>query len=260
MIFEQDQITQQTAQSGRTYRLTHNGEVYEYPSVTTIINAVLPKPALVPWAYNTGLEVGWEALRNNQFPDYDSFKEWCKQNGRGPDQRKDEGSDRGIRMHEVLEEFITGKRAENIEGLDPFITQLEMFINDYAPIWSKAEYKVVSTEHGYAGQLDAICVPTKQPPRRRHVQIVDKTCCLDLKTNLEGRVYPQVHLPQVEAYRHAYMEMGGENVDYGLVLAIGEKQYQPCVSYARVDTFLKMKELYDELNWMKQQNPNKRGN
>jgi hypothetical protein len=262
-MITQDQIKQITNDKGRTYEVEHDGDLLKLPSVTTIINFTCNKPALVPWAYKLGVQGAFEIMSDDSIATPLSEGELrmaMDERELGHKDALEKGSSRGIDVHDALEAIIRGNEYDYSLSSKSFINTLMKFIEDYDPEWLLTEYKVASLEYEYAGQFDAVCIPRKHPPRRRHEDLTGLTCLIDIKTNTEGRVYPETHLPQVEAYSKAYKEMGGEyEIDRNVVIGIGpEGKFQPCVSYARFETFKKILDLYTELQWLKNNNPNKR--
>ena len=270
MKLTQDQIYTVESDQGRTYAVDLGDREVYLPSVTTIINFVVNKPALPPWAYNVGtLELIQSRVHYSGLTD-ESFRKYVSDLNEGEvklaliereashKHEMERGSKRGIEVHDVLEAISKGNDWTIAKEYKPYTEQLQKWISDYEPEWHEAEYKVASLDHGFAGQFDGICTIHKHPPRRRHESLVGKRVLLDIKTNSSGAVYPESHLPQVEAYREAYQEMGGEQVDHCLVVGIGPDKYSPCFSYSRFKTFKCILDLYNEMQWQKSNNPNKR--
>ena len=273
MKLSQDQIYAVEKDGDRTYAVnTDDGEIL-LPSVTTIINFVMNKPALPPWAFNTGVKStldyikslaasvpeGMSVLDSILELDVGTVKLALIDREATQKHEMERGGERGVEVHEVLEAIANGREFTYSRSVAPYVETLKKWVMDYAPEFHTSEFKVASLAHGYAGQFDGTCTIHKHPPRRRHESLVGKRVLLDIKTNSSGAVYTETHLPQVEAYRHAYWEMGGDGIEAALVVGIGpDGKYTPCISYARIETFLKILDLYKEMRWMKQQNPNRR--
>jgi hypothetical protein len=274
MKITQDQIQLiETQGSGHTYRITGKEDsiltdgYIDLPSVTTIINNTVNKPALQPWAYNVGISSTLEYLQSlaEDQPAAISnltsgeIKLALEEREATHKHEMERGAARGTEIHSVLEAIAKGKDYTFSREYAPYVETLKKWIDDYKPEFHKAEYKVASLEHGFAGQFDAICTINAHPPRRRHQDLTGQTVLLDIKTNKDGAVYNETYLPQVEAYHEAYTEMGGDPVDERLVVALGPAgKYTPCVSYADFNTFKCIQNLYDALIDMKSNNPNKR--
>lgn len=274
MKIAQEQIQLiETQGSGHTYRVVTDEGSRDLVSVTTIINNTLNKPALQPWAYNVGIkstldyiqeyamENRHDGIIQNAIANLTSgeIKLALEERKATHKDEMERGAARGTEIHSVLESIANGEEYTISREYKPYLETLKKWIDDYDPEFHKAEYKIASLEHAFAGQFDAICTIRKHPPRRRHKDLTGLTVLLDIKTNKDGAIYNESYLPQVEAYHEAWVEMGGEPTDERLVVALGPAgKYTPCVSYASFDTFKKIQELYDALIHMKSCNPNKR--
>lgn len=250
----------------------------KYPSVTTIIGSVLDKPALMPWAYKVGLEGAIKVMQREvgRMPKLATVKDYInnmtteqlksdlKAYGYDIDSKKQEGGSRGLVVHEWAEARAKGEVLPDVaDEYKPYVESLEAWFEDYEPTFLESEYMVVHTGYGYAGTFDGIVEIGKHPPRKRHDNLVGKRVLLDFKTNTEGRVYPEQHLPQVEAYAEAYASMGGTPVDECIVVGIGPKKdgkpkYQTIVSYATFEIFHPILDYYQQRAIVKESNPNRR--
>jgi hypothetical protein len=271
---KQEDIIQVNSDDGRYYELEINGTIHKLVSVTTVIGTLLNKPALVPWAYNVGIEETVKALKEkiefyveNDMPidaetilsvNWEDVKKYLAEKERSYDKRRGEGADRGILLHSCLEARIAGEDLpEGHEQVSDYLASLDKFIKDYDPEFHESEMKVVSLQHGFAGTLDTVCTIHKHPPRRRHPSMVNKRVVLDLKTNKSGSIYAIPHFSQLDAYGIAYEEMGGQ-YDAGMVVAIGPENYSPNVNYYPKGTFLKLLEAHRALEIGNESNPNAR--
>lgn len=111
-----------------------------------------------------------------------------------------------------------GTVDKNIEQVRKHVTQLARAIDTLGIEFIERERTVFSTEHGYAGTLDAT------------VTIDGKTYLLDYKT---GGVYPETSM-QLAAYRFATHEVAGDvsrtramRADGGLVLQLKPASFTP---------------------------------
>ena len=227
MNINQDQIKQINDPDGRTYRLEIDGVEYVFISVTTVLGFLLNKPALPTWSFNVGIEntcelISNEAQRAIEQDNVDEFmlhaanmnwlqvKKHLRDTRQTHDAQAQSGADRGIIVHRAFECRIKGIPLD-IDETKPYksyIKQMDKFLKDYNPEFHESEMKVVSMDHSYAGTLDTVCTIKKHPKLRKHTPMVGKKVVLDLKTNREGKVYPMVHFPQIDAYQMAYEEMG----------------------------------------------------
>lgn len=277
-MITQDQIKQINTDDGRYYELEINGEIHKLISVTTVIGAILHKPSLMAWAYNVGIEQAVEAvkdkvhfyLKTNQIDqltdgilniDHLKVKKYLKDKERSYDSQRDEAADRGTLIHKLLEWIIEGKDSSNFELADEsirsYLDNLNRFIDDYQPEFLESELKVFSLDKGYAGTLDTVCRINAHPPRRRHKSMVGETVVLDLKSNKDGKIYPDSHFLQVTAYENAYREMG-QSIDGGMVLAVGPNSYSVGHNYFDPDSFNTILDAYNMIDKCKKLNPNAR--
>lgn len=273
-ISQQD-IIQITGKDDRYYHLEIQGEKHKLISVTSVLSALLPKPALVNWAFNIGVEetvslISKEAARaltegrSKEFTqavtngDAKKLIKYLRDNDLTHDAKAKDGMDRGNILHKCLEARIAGEELpEGWEECADYVGSLDKFLNDYQPTFHASELKVVHLDEGYAGTLDAVCTINSHPSRRRHESMVGKRVVFDLKTNKDGKVYPQSHLPQVSAYGSALEYMGG-SYDHGMVIAIGPESYSPIVNYYDREIFGSFMKLYKALDDGKKANPNGR--
>lgn len=280
-MITQDQIKQINTDDGRYYELEIDGQIYKLMSVTTVIGAMLHKPSLMAWSYNIGIEQAVEAIKDKvkyleskpnpaveqvyfelQNIDHLKVKKYLKDKERSYDSQRSEAASRGTTIHTIWEEltqkgFCNPIPDDELEMLSPYVTQLNKFIDEYEPQFLESELKVFSLEHEYAGTLDTVCKINAHPPRRRHKSMVGETVVLDLKTNKDGKIYPDSHFLQVTAYENAYREMGHE-IDGGMVLAVGPESYSVGHNYFDSNSFNCILDAYNMIEQCKRLNPNAR--
>lgn len=279
MKIKQEDIIQVNDDKGRNREYEFDG--VRVPSVTTVINEVLNKPALTPWAFKVGVEESVKhvqeeilALSANDIEDSRIIKiisqlDWKQvksdlaANEKDHEARKKAGGSRGLAIHEWLEAQQQGSTIEVDAEFKPYVDTLMQWIEDYGVEFDLSEYKIISPTLKYGGTLDNTAVITKHPPRKRHIDLTGMTVLLDFKSNAEGRVYPDQHLPQVEAYAAALAEMGGPIVNEKIVVGIGamkdsKAKYQTCVSYSSIEVFASILNVYNQLKAQKKANPNAR--
>lgn len=280
-MIKQEDIKKVDSDNGRTYTFELDGVTYEFISVTTVLNQILNKPGLIPWAYNIGIENTVKVLsataeklikeeRESEFAlavsnyDWTVVKNHLKEKELTWESKRDAGGDRGTIVHSYLEARIKGENPPNECELFPdYCQSLDKFLDDYQPEFHASELTVVSMKLEYAGTLDALCTITKHPSNRRHRPMIGKEVVLDLKTGSDGKVYPEVHFPQIDAYAEAYVEMNdpeGGTVDYldGMIVGVGPKNYSPAVNYYPKGCFKPILEVFRNVEKGKAANPNAR--
>lgn len=156
--------------------------------VTTLLNAGLPKPALVRWSANTVAE--YVADNPEQVEQLRAMGRNSMVNAlKGvPWDSRDKAAARGTDVHALAEKLVHGVEVDvpahlvaHVEGYAKFLDEW-----DVQPILT--EKKVASRTHWYAGTFDLIATVRGVP------------MLLDLKTS-KG-IYGEVAL-QVDAYRNA---------------------------------------------------------
>jgi hypothetical protein len=158
----------------------------QVPSVTTIIKAGIPKPALVPWAAKMAAEhacANW--LRLSKLPHEERILE-IKNAHRVYTEKT---ADVGDVVHELVDCWSTGRAyPEWPKEVEKFADQFINFMIAKRPVFIENEVTLWSRTHGYAGSADFIAM-------------IDRKVILgDVKT---GRnVYPEVGL-QLAALGHA---------------------------------------------------------
>lgn len=181
---------------------------FDLPSVTTILDSVISKPALQYWTYKKTIEGVGELVTKygGKVPnDPASIASLLKTEGLRPMDMRDKAAKHGTNQHDLLEQLATnGKRAATKlakealggAGVNPVA---EWWVSERRTV-EACEVPVVSFERGYAGTLDMVYVTEAENPER---------VLLDLKT---GGVYLQSFL-QLAAYKLAWEEQGGKNID-----------------------------------------------
>jgi hypothetical protein len=184
-----------------------------FPSVTTIIKAVVPVP------FERAAWFGYKAARN----------------GERLDEKRNAKAALGTKVHLALGDWAEGKEPDPFDypGCDGFLVALDRFVDTNDPEFYDSEVWTASTKYGYAGTLDVFCEFHKGKHKGALVR-------LDLKT---GRVYPESHWPQLEAYEQAEVERGKQASDVRMVLDAKETgKYRLIKS---TDTFQDFKVLLD---------------
>lgn len=207
------------------YRLADGTRV---PSVTTITSRFKDSGGLIHWAWDLGMQ--------------------------GKDYRaeRDKAADSGTLAHEMIEAEIRGKPWEAPAGVaDETLGKATAGYEQYQT-WRdqtrlelvESEVLLVSEAHRFGGQIDAIG------------RIGDELCILDWKTS--NAIYPEMLVQGV-----AYMQLWNENhpdrwVTGGIHIGRFSKEFGDFAHHhfghglAEVwETFLKMRDLYDDLKALK---------
>lgn len=235
------------------------------PSVTTIINATVAKPALVGWAYRStrdsvaGLidqllqsdygstpEGRQEVL--DALTDGDWLDELLKENALRPDDIKEEAGDRGTVAHAHLEDLCSAYFAENggpeaawslaeSAPRHPWHVGVSRWWRAASPIPIKSETVLYSLRHRFCGTVDLVW----------H-DIDNNLVITDLKSRGPDRgIYETDHV-QVCAYKIAYEEMTGEKVDRTSVLVVREDgTYEEETTSIDPSVFLSVLDVYNLL-------------
>lgn len=260
---------------GRYYEVTVDGVTHRLISVTTVINAVLNKPALVPWAFNLGVENTLEILKGdadrainenrcNEFVlamangSSVSMKDRLKTREMTTKDHAGTAADRGTLIHSHFEQIASGYDTGilSVDGIEDYIENINKFIEEYGVKFHATELTVFSLNKGYAGTLDAVGTITKHPPRRRHESLVGKTMVIDLKTNKNASVYKSIHFPQLSAYQYALgeMESVSPEIDGSMVVAVSPERYGIGVNNLPLNSFDLIHDVYKMFESAKDKN------
>jgi ATP-dependent exoDNAse (exonuclease V) beta subunit len=145
---------------------------------------------------------------------------------------KDAG-ERGTRVHDCLENILLeGHKKCELKGDEPYlVTQFHKWLDKYKPQIVQTEGTLFSKSHEFAGTTDLIALIDK------------KRVLIDFKTST--RIQKTYGL-QLAAYKVAYEEMTGLNIDECYVLHLREKGY----TFKKMDepfvVFLALKHIF---NW-----------
>jgi hypothetical protein len=159
----------------------------EYPSVTAILAAGVPKPFLARWAAKVAAEYAIDHLdRLRLLPAGQAIREVTQ----APFVRRDQAADLGDLIHAAVETHAIDQLCPELPPeAEPYLAGFDRFLADHQPVFLAAEATVYSRRYGYAGTFDAIAT---LPDRGLTL--------LDVKTG--NRVYPEVCL-QLAAYAAA---------------------------------------------------------
>lgn len=229
----------------KSHRYWIDGE--EVPSVSTILDETLPKPALTWWGFRVGMaavvemcklgKVSWPELVSCDFTRVkdaapQSHERWFMPNDKRrkkartilehwaiilklhPNAIRDEAGTRGTSIHEALVQLGMGV-IPDVWGPDspfppadrPAVAGLVRWYVDQEPEFVVQEQIVASKKHGYAGRFDLIV-------RRPNGNLA----MVDLKTSKS--MYPDSHFRQLKGYEIAWLENGGDPLDELVVLHV----------------------------------------
>lgn len=153
-------------------------------SVTTVIK-VLDKPALPRWAAKVAAEyavASWDTLAPLGAEERTTLIKGA------PWRESDKAANLGTAVHDAIDHWCRDEPMPSWDaGVEPFMEQFALFLNDRDPLFTHNETTVWNRTHGYAGTLDFIAV------------IGGKVTLCDVKTG-KG-VYPETAM-QLAALAH----------------------------------------------------------
>lgn len=190
-----------------------NGE--RFPSVTTVLNHCIPKPALHKWKAKLVASTAIAELAELSSRSPEDAEKYLLALA---DDAKDAKASVGTEVHAYAEAAAYGRPAPKAsEKALPYIAAYEAFQYDVKPQYTAVELPVLNRTHMYAGTADIYAL------------INERLCIIDIKT---GRsVWPEVAL-QLAAYaRSEFAVVDGEEqpspaVERGYVLHLSESGYE----------------------------------
>ncbi len=191
------------------------GKRVRHPSVSTILDAVCPKGGLPFWAEARGIEGAVEAVRLGEIDPRNPGDPvgTVRRLRLGADRARDDAADRGLNVHDLLEDYMLTGAAPNPSqhpvGHHGYIRGLTRWLLHADPEPRAVEELVCSPVDGYAGRMDLRAV------------IGGLLTAVDLKTQQNGCIYPGAHL-QLSLYERAVVACGDEPADRRLVVVVAE--------------------------------------
>jgi ATP-dependent exoDNAse (exonuclease V) beta subunit len=152
-------------------------------SVTTLIGAGLPKPALVGWAANVTAEYAVDKREVWQPLAEDDREAAIKHLAGIRYQSSGKAMARGTDVHKAAERLNLGLPPDHEPHLQPYVDQYLQFLADHSPTILMAEAPVYSQTYHYAGTLDLI------------LELEDRICVTDIKTTDRGKDSPKRRPP-----------------------------------------------------------------
>lgn len=235
---------------------------FQVPSVTSILTAVLGKPAgaMAHWGYNLAIEgmLTLAQLGDISGMTEEQAKEHLKAAEYSPNKVRDKAGDRGSNAHRLLELLANGYEHTVVGNLATFTKDegaVEAIVLDgycFGVIawwdhemagWTAqaVEVPVWSMRHRFCGTIDL----ARRDDDSGFLELVD------LKTHKpKTQAFPAylADLFQLAAYRLAWSEVTGEMPATNQVLVVDEKgRYFTDTRMASTESFLLIRELYDVL-------------
>lgn len=199
----------------RAYHYTApDGTATRFPSVSTLLDSICPKPGLVSWSEKHGI-IG--AVRAVQLGEIDLESEPSEAVARvralrlGADAARDEAAERGLDIHGLLERYmLTGETPR----LDDYPIEHAGYVQAAAawllhanPEPIMVEELVCHPQAAYAGRSDLVAIIGGIRTRA------------DFKTSQDAAVYSAAHY-QIGLYEHAAMASGDEPTDTQIIVVL----------------------------------------
>ncbi len=244
-----------------------------YWSVTTIIDAGLPKPALINWAKKVTAEYAVDKYKALGVILDDAGREgavdWLKD---ASYRQMKKAGDLGTLVHDYAEAYVLDAPMPPApKDVAPYMAQFLKFLDDYQPKFSAVEAPVISKAQRWAGTLDAIMEIDRdrfdaaaiwifEDRRDGIVQPTERLPSPTLRLLVDYKtgkgVYPEVAL-QLAAYRYADTFLGAPDatettmpeVDGCAVLHLREDGYELVPVRVNDDTFTTMQYAREMHRW-----------
>lgn len=214
------------------------------------------------WGFRLGYEGAWALMEGEDGlrpATPDALRGALKDHGLTPWSTRDRAADRGTWVHDLLEQL--GQEGESptadlLAGISDeyrgHAKALLAWYLDYRPSFEAVEVQVTSVRYGFGGRYDIRCrieirrlleIPDLPEPVAEHLREMQRRgedvalCLVDEKTSKD--VYPLTHLPQLEGYEGASVEMGFPATDVRLVLNTHpDGTYRFVASWSTYEDFL----------------------
>lgn len=193
-----------------------DGDRVRLPSVSTILDAISPKPGIPPWAEARGIEGTIEAIRRGELDPHDPAVDavgTVRALRLGADRARDVAAERGVNVHALLESYMASGEAPDPSEHPPehwgYIQALVRWILKAEPEPVQVEELVASPEDGYAGRMDLVA------------RFGERTGAVDFKTQANAGIYESAHA-QLALYWRGHDACGGEPIDFGQVVVLAE--------------------------------------
>lgn len=186
-------------------------------SVSTVLDCILPKPGLPPWAEARGIEGAIEAVRRDEINlavhANDEAVGIVRALRLGADRARDDAATRGLNVHDLLREYMQTGEAPTFSDhpieQHGYIRALSRWLLATKLEPETVEEMVCSPDDGYAGRTDLVA-------RGDGFRIR-----FDAKTQERGGIYESAHV-QVKLYDRAAVALGDEPADLLKVVVFAE--------------------------------------
>lgn len=216
------------------------GDIFKFPSVTTVIDAVVATKKLHHWYYIQtvkGMAALMEKYGSNLPTDEESLRSLLTTEGLSPYGVRNKGGERGTKVHDDLEKLCAGKNVKKTDQNAPLLAWWEekglkpdMIVATETPLFS--------FKQGYAGTLDLVYVDPSD----------GKMVLADLKTS-KHIVWTQ--FLQLRAYEMAWLENGGQSIDRSIIVQangeLGEWHEWALTEEVPAELFQKVLDIYKSL-------------
>jgi len=204
----------------RYYQIGSTGKVF--PSVTSVIQAILNKPLINQWERRLILDTFKQRILalQKETNSLEKIKIFAEQEldkvmlevGKEPESQKTKAADFGTAAHDIIERLIKAPNPADIE-CDPQYEQVKQnFLQwrRHTPLkLLKTEIEVYSMKYEYAGTMDALA----------SLKLENKNYLVALDWKTTNSLWPEFAL-QISAYAKAYEEIYGEHVDLAYLVRL----------------------------------------
>jgi hypothetical protein len=232
------------------FRVMPDGSTALQYGVTSVVKIIDKSEPLMRWAVRKAMEKAKRLLmeqgychphsvvseRGEPLPLYEEILDGIIASAKKADKEElEEAGEVGHAAHEWIESYINAilenrddRRLELLAKfpLDPRAANAcvaaLIWMQEHDVRWICTERKVYSLEHGFAGTLDGLaivssCADPLCCPHEYH----DKLTLVDWKTS--NYLYLEYLLQAPGAYRHAYMEEHGGNIEHAWIIRLGKE-------------------------------------
>lgn len=186
-------------------------------AVSSLLDLILPKPGLPPWAEKQGIEGAMEAVRLGEIDPHTIPPGEATERVRGlrlgADRARDDAADRGLNVHDLLREYMETGVAPSRDRVLPehvgYHQALCRFLlkTNLEPLL--VEELVCDPGNGYAGRSDLVAMADGFRVR------------YDAKTNEKGQIWPGAHV-QDALYERAGVASGDDPCDLLKIVVFAE--------------------------------------
>ena len=204
------------------YWTPSEGKRTRMASVSSVLNAICPKPGLPPWSEARGIEGAVEAIQRGFMPvDIDPREAVERVRGLrlGADRARDDAATRGLNVHDILEVWSrTGEPpslADHPVEHHGYIRAVARWLLRAQPVAGAIEELVCDPENGYAGRSDLVAT-TVDPLGGSTISVR-----WDFKTQASAGIWGSAHL-QAALYERAAIASGDEPTDEQRIVVFAE--------------------------------------